>query len=309
MKRTSVVISLLFALPLSAFESNAYLYGGYSFYDKSIKDSAYYAGMYSSFVQKEHKLELAYEFLEVDFFNENPLLQHDLIAVYSNYLNKNWMIKAGIHYILMDKSQVYITGLKYFEGYAFEMGIDLYFSNLPQFSAANSALQLEPYLGFSFGEYYSNFGSFYLKIIYDYIALNNIKTSLLDTSYNSGAIDLSHFKGDLATSLHLWIGKQVYGVRNEGFTVYNLDELHTSGLSLSMGYLLTSNLGFKGTLYIENFEEAQTNTVSGSPSLRGFGGGNGNFSLTEPESGAAVIEDINNNASAVGLSLGINLIY
>jgi hypothetical protein len=206
--------------------------------------------------------------------------QNDFTAVWTHYLTDNYLTRFGVHHIdssdaLSDGGFSLFGGMKYFEGYDFDLGADIYYSYYADYTSDDSAakglrvIQVEPGAGFAFGDYSSGIGSFYTKIYYDYIRPDNGGFAQLRDNYHSAGVSLKNFNGKWTTVIGGWIGKQVFAVRNSGFVVYNLTEEHKGGAEFSVHYAISDSSGVKVQYGYEKFKETGYDDAS-SEALSGF---------------------------------------
>jgi len=272
MMKKSILVGLLSLSVLSA-QSDVSVYGGGIDYSSSIKDDGLFAGIYFQNTSEKNKFELNYERTEISYDSSTligDLEQNDFTAVWTHYLNNNYLFRVGGHYIdsndkYTDEGYTAFAGVKYYQGYDFDMGFDAYYSDYKNYILADgskglSIIQLEPSIGFSFGNYQSTFGSFYLKTFYTYINPDEGKNGLLRDDYHSGGLQLKQFIGKWTNEAGGWVGKQVFGVRNGGFTVFNLAEERKGGFNLSSQYAFNKNTSIKLQYSYEKFDEASINS-------------------------------------------------
>lgn len=263
-------------------QSDMVLYGGVLKYADSSKDNGWFAGAYFQESSAEDRLELAYERTEVDYIDvdTSALKQNDFTAIWTHYLSSDYSIRLGGHYIdssdtLSDGAYSLFAGIKYFEGYAFDMGVDGYYSTYDDYLSSDEVtkgldvIQIEASIGFTFGQYDSSIGSFYSKFSYDLIRPDNEGLTQLSDSYHSAALSLKNFNGNWTTTVAGWVGKQVFAMRNEGFVMYNLNEEHRGGAEFSVHYAFSDHSGLKVQYGYERFKEPEFSKAS-STALSGF---------------------------------------
>lgn len=281
MKIKIMLLGLMSSLLLHA-ESDMMIYGGSLDYSDSSKDNGWFAGAYFQQSWSADRLEFAYDRTEVNYADStvSDLKQNDFTAVWTHYLDDHYFARFGGHYIdnnddLSNEAFTIFAGVKYFEGYDFDLGVDVYYSYYTNYTSEDlmakglDVIQIEPGIGFTFGEYSSNIGSFYTKIYYDYIKPDNDGYSQLRNDYHSAGFLLKNFNGKWTTVIGGWFGKQVFAVSNEGFVVYNLLEEHKGGAEFSVHYAFSDQLGVKVQFGYESFKEIDYNDAS-SKALSGF---------------------------------------
>lgn len=267
MKKICMLLGVLTASILQA-QNSVSVYGGSLDYSDSAKDTGWFSGIYYQNSSLTDKLELAYERTEISYIDTatQELKQNDITAAWTHYLSSNYLFRVGGHYInsndaLTDNGFVVFTGLKYFQGFDFDMGVDGYYSEYTNYTYTSSTqegltvVQVEPSIGFNFSDYLSPMGSFYLKVFYDYIAPDTKNTGTLNDTYHSAGFSLKNFNGSWSNEIGGWAGKQVFAVKNGGFSVYNLAEERKFGTYASVHYAFTKSTGLKIQYAYESFDE------------------------------------------------------
>jgi len=254
-------------------ENSVSVYGGGIDYTDSVKDAGWFAGAYFQNSSLKNKIELDYERTEISYIDDTleDIKQNDFTAVWTHFVGKNLLFRVGAHYIDSndkdtDEAYTAFAGIKYYQGYDFDLGVDGYYSDYTNHERADASkgltvTQIEPSVGFSFGDYKSETGSFYLKTFYIYISPDTVEGGLLDDSYHSGGVQLKNFNGNWTNELGAWVGKQVFGVRHDGFTIYNLAEERKGGVPFSSQYAFSKKASLKLQYSYEKFDEADNNAI------------------------------------------------
>ncbi len=256
-------------------------YAGLLDYDNSEKESGWLWGTYGSAYSGRHKLELGYEYTELWYHDSRVLEQDDFTVVYTNYFDPSYLGRIGAHYVAStdvwsDGGRTLFGGLKYYEGLEFDAGLDVYYTHYPDYPGAAGTprgldiWQVSPSIGQAFGDFESTWGSFYARLGYVHIHPVDSDQLHLDSGYDSVQAALSNFNGAWTTAADVWVGTQVFGVRNDGFTVYNLAEEHRGGGRLAVSYVLGDAVSLKVSLAYERFREVQNDSDSGAATLVGF---------------------------------------
>ncbi|WP_200762278.1 hypothetical protein [Nitrosophilus alvini] len=280
-------LSLIAIAALAGENISVVPFAGYLDYgSKSVKDNGYFGGVYVSKEFDLQKVELQYEYLKVKYKNDEPdLEQNDFTAVYTNYFDDNYLARAGLHFIdsddyLTDGGYILFGGLKYFQAFDFDAGIDVFYTHYDNFDPSLGVWQFSP----SFGKYIKgcSYGDFYVEGKYNYITFKSSKitqtvvnqssgmsamgkksTHIIQRSeeytdsYNSFEFNLANYYGKFTTKASVWIGKQAFGVRDGGFTVYNLAEIHKGGAALQTRYSYSKELGLSAGIYYEKFTDTE----------------------------------------------------
>ena len=262
-----ITLALLLALTqLLALEITLAPYITKAYYKDVSKDSSDAKGFYTKFNTLEHALELNYEKTALDY-NDTALQlkQNDYTISYSQNISDTYKIKALYHQISASTDQnlsakVYLLDLQFYKKNRFNVGAIATYSSYGSSALANDVYQAQAYAGFTYGDYRSLMGRYILKtdatIIYP---KTNDSNSTLSTQYSSLSVTLKQYKGDFINTLGGWIGERIYAVEDHGFTVYNLNELHTSGFYLSSRYAITKNFGLQLSYTNERFEDLNIN--------------------------------------------------
>jgi len=249
-------------------------YAGVIDYSNSLKESGWLTGIYGSALSGKNKFELGYEYTELNFRDASRLRQNDVTAAYSRFIGENYLGRMGAHHTittdaLSDGGTTLFGGVKYYEGLQFDTGVDVYYTRYPDFlnapghSGGLGVWQVSPTVGRSFGDYESSVGSFYGSLGYNYINPSDGAPAQLRDEYHSVTGLLSNYNGSWTTTLEAWAGRQAFGVRNGGFTVYNLAEEYHGGTQLSVNYALGVAASVKGLVSYQRFREP-TNPLDSS---------------------------------------------
>ncbi len=284
MKKT-LIVSAALALSLSAGDIDvAVPFGGYIDYGSDgAKDSAYYGGLYVEGTNGVHKIKLQYSYLDIDYRFSDSIAQNDYTIAYENGSFKELLVGGGFHYIdsddyLTDGGKILFLRLQKFSVYDFDTGLDIYYSKYSNFDPSLNVWQFSPSIGkFIKG---CRYGNFYLNATYNYITfkssrvtqtvvansrmpvVSNRHTITVYEEYSSDnhSLELSatNYYGKFTTKGYVWFGKQAFAVRDGGFTVYNLNEVHKGGAGLSVNYDFSSNMGVGCSLTYEKFTDTET---------------------------------------------------
>lgn len=220
-------------------------------------------GIYSRFSSDNESVEIGLEKTNIirQSSSQQTIKQNDYIFQYASIFFKNFRAKFGAHLALSENThsgniQVYYGGLEGFKVGSYNAGVDLYYTSYSQNALSDTVTQLKPYLRFKVGDNISFPGALYTKLSYYYISYSN--SELLPDPYSSFEIDFTHRIYDLTTTLKLWKGKQLYVVRDSGFTIYPLNEIHTGGFSYSNTYRLFESFALKASYIYEEFNDFGT---------------------------------------------------
>ena len=267
--------SLLFS---SLFATDFLPYAAYVDYNKnSTKDSVYILGFYLSDFRTPFKTEIDGEFLNLKYKDSSDYKQEDLTLVLNYFQGYNYKYRVGIHNIFssnpetitkyqpstkfssstttttVDKSNydfVLFTGMTYYKYLNYNANIDFYFSSYDNVKV----YQLTPAIGYNFGNYYSEIGSFYIEGKINFINLSNSNAASKD-KYTNFDIKLQNFKGPWVTTIKASLGKSAYKVDNDGFVVYNLGEEYKNSYEISFGKKLHNKDFISASIGYSTFEE------------------------------------------------------
>jgi len=266
-----LILFLLLAVGITkllASDSTLIPYLSQTDYSDGSKSDSTIGGLYYRYSTATHTYELGFEKIALKFNDSNTsdLKQDDITFVYSYQMDKNYKLKTGLHYILsnesyINKTTIFLLGLGYIEKKSFKLGANLAISLYSSSALASKIIQLKPYYGFTYGERNSVMGKFYTKFNMYIIHPKEITTSLKHTYY-SYELELNHSKGNFTNKVSGWIGEQLYALRDNGFTVYNLNEEHNGGFSISSRYSINSDIGLKLAYVYEDFNEIGSTTAT-----------------------------------------------
>jgi len=253
MKKRLISLSLL---TTTLFGASIMPYGAYIKYDNSAKDKAYLGGIYYSKFTSPYKLEADAEMLKIKYLKTETTPkdynEFDLTLVGHYYVGYNYDYKFGIHNIFTDDdyNQVFIGGVLYYKTLKYNYGADVYVGNYKNFQT----YQLTPKAGFNFGDYYSQYGSFYAEG-----KLNIINISKSDKApkqnYTNIDLKLQNFIGDFTTTLKYSLGKSAYKVAFDGFSIYNLGNEYKNSIGIDLSYKLDKISSVKVGLTNSTFTE------------------------------------------------------
>ena len=213
-------------------------------------------GLYSIIDDNYQTIEFSLELKKLTYQNNDKLTQINLASSYKKYLTKNFKLNTLLHYISnnieSDGTTIALVGVNYIKSSRLKLNLQAAYSIYNSESLANKILQIKPTASFTYGHKNSNWGILYPEISLYYIKPYSENVTL-DSSYYSTELSLTHVKESFRTKLSYWVGKQLYAVRDNGFTIYNLNEIHNSGTSLSFQYKIDNSLGIKASYTSEYY--------------------------------------------------------
>jgi len=275
MMRNSLFLSLLALSIFSARAENlwridAVPYYAYVFYDDtSVKDNGHLAGTYLYMgYGLNHLLEAEYDYTYLDFDGSASLTQHDLSATYNNFSKKNWKFRFGGHYMTGDDAPtdgawLAWAGAHYFVPSNWDLGIDFYYSDYSDFTPSMNVFQVTPHYGFNFLKSLKTM--FRSDTTYYHIQLSD-EVGLGRKSFHSLDERITLYAYPWTFSIGGWIGKQTFAARNGGFTVYNLSEEHTGGVSGDIRFVFNETTKSAITFRVtkEEFNDFGSGSEAGS---------------------------------------------
>ncbi|WP_456479019.1 hypothetical protein [Nautilia sp.] len=282
---------ILTGLFTSLFASNFTPYAAYISYSKNTaKDSAYILGFYVSDYEAPYKTEIDAEFLNLKYKDSPDYRQGDLTFVLNYYQGFNYKYRIGIHNIFAsspetvtyqppsrfasattatvyksDYSFVLFAGATYYEYLHFNANMDFYFSSYDNVKV----YQITPKFGYSFGDYKSPEGSFYIEGKINFINLSN-NTQTPEDKYTNFDVKLQNFKGPWVTTFKISLGKSAYKVDNDGFVVYNLGEEYKNSYEISLGKKFGEKDFISASVGYSVFEETEGYEASSATLLLSY---------------------------------------
>jgi len=261
-------------------------YYAYVNYSKNTnKNNANLVGIYFSQFKTPYKIELDGEYLQLKYKNSPAYYQTDLTVNINYFFENSYKINFGIHNIFSSNPEsvtkyqpalnpmqssttttqtvytnkydfVLFTSFMYYKYLKYNYGTEMYYSNYD----ATDVIQLSPYYGFNFGNYYSKLGSFYFEGKLNIIKLT--KNAAPKSSYINYDLKLQNFHNTWSATINLSLGKSAYKVAKGGFVVYNLGEEYNSNYSFTLARTLKKNNTVSATLSYSEFEESEGYTAS-----------------------------------------------
>jgi len=245
------------------------------FSNDSVKKEGYAVGLYASLYNYPHKFEFDSEYINIKFKNSIPeYSENDLTFVYSYFLQNNFLIKGGMHFVSSDNIlsneglSAIMAGVEYNTKKNI-LGLESYYSEYSKYKPKKlQVFQLHPYLMHNFINS-SKFGSLSFGLDFNYIKPKNANIYYdLQNSYNSIGLKAVYKKNRLTTTLEAWKGKRAFALEDGGFTLYNFSQLYTSAFSASVAYEMKEKshikLKYAHHNYINNGKEGSCNSVTTS---------------------------------------------
>ena len=257
MKKIVLSIALLGSLAMAQTNYTFIPYGEVSTYSGDTdKDYGTSAGIYFSGQENSYETIIGVEGKRVVYKNESlndDISQTDITGMLKLNVIDNFNAKIGIHHIvstddLTDGGNTFIGGIN-LNSNSLNFDLNVYYTNYDNLVSLDIT-QLSPEIGV-------NFGNNSFKIKGDFINIeNNDKVGLKD-NYSSTEVTFKNQTGIFGTTLSGWLGKRIFAVSNNGFTVNNISDEEKGGVyiseniqldnfsSLEIGYSYTKLEGIK----------------------------------------------------------------
>ena len=268
MRKIVLSIALLGSLALAQTNYTLIPYGKVNIYSgDSEKDYGTSAGIYFSGQENPYETIIAAEGKKVVYKNKssnNDISQTDIMGMLKFNVIDIFNFRIGIHHIvstdnLTDGGNTFIGGIK-LNNNSLDFDLNVYYTNHDNLVNLNIT-QLSPEVGF-------NFGNNSFKIKGDFINIeNNDKVGLKD-SYSSTEVTFKNQTGIFGTTLSGWLGKRIFAVSNNGFTVNNISDEEKGGVYISenihLDNLSSLEIGYSYTKLegIKSGDDASKNSVN-----------------------------------------------
>ena len=220
-------------------------------YDSNLTDKDILSGIYTHIKNDAQTLEFSIESKKLTYTNTSnidKLNQLDFTIAYATPIDNEINIYTLLHYISNDaksnKAKIFLLDITKKYNNNMNLNLELAYSFYNQNTLAQRIIQVKPSLKLKYGHINSKWGVLHPKISFYYIEPSG-ENITLQKSYFSSEFALTHIKGSFVTSMNIWFGEQINAVRDRGFSVYNLDELHTHGYLISSRYKYSNDLGLK----------------------------------------------------------------
>jgi len=252
-----IVLFVLFTLSIFADSKITVVpYVGFGSYSSDVTKDDVLIGLYSIMKEKGYTVEFALESKNQNYTDGSKLNQVNIVASYKTYIENNVKINGLLHYISNNAPSnggiiALIDANKAFKK-KFTLGLQVAYSIYNANTLAKNMLQIKPSIKFKYGNEGSKWGTITPRLSFYYLDPGSSSAGLAD-NYFSYDFALTHVKGNFISSASIWFGEQLYAVRDNGFTVYNLNELHTSGFLLSSRYQAAKDIGVKLSYTSEDY--------------------------------------------------------
>jgi hypothetical protein len=235
-----------------------------SYLDSQLKDKGYTVGAYGTLgVQWTHLVEVGGTFTNIEYLSGYILEQTDLSAAYSRFWSRG-SGRVGGHVIsstdpLTDGGVVLFGGASAYRVGVWSAGAEASLSSYSSYGEGLRVAQVAPSAGFTKGD---GSGTRVLSGVLRgcYIKLSDDlsqDTGLGGRSFLSAEASVSLTAGPVTLSGSAWGGEQAFAVRQGGFLVFNLAELHTGGYGGGLRWVLSPRSAVSAGVYIERFEDME----------------------------------------------------
>jgi hypothetical protein len=241
--------------------------------DSAVKEAGRSAGIYTSLGRDwKHLFEVGGSLTRIDYTDGSTLEQTELTAAYSRF-GARAAGRMGVHLLgstdpLTDGGLVLFGGANAYSYGEWSAGAEAAMSRYGDYDGGLTVLQLAPSAGLSFsdGPGTRTLGA----TVRGYAIRVGSDVGLGDRDFLSGELAASARLGRVTLSAVGWAGEQAFAVRNGGFLVFNVAEVHTGGLGAGVRLVLTPASAISVGVYSERLRnsdlvtEADVRTVAAS---------------------------------------------
>lgn len=244
--------------PPGKFSAEAAAYYAYLDYHGTLfKDHAHSTGLYAALgYGPEHFLEMEGDFLHKFYRGFASLQQWDAAFAYANYSIPQLKLRAGLHWInsqdpFTDQGLAVFGGAEYYQADRWALGGEVYYSDYPKFQNHLNVFQLTPHAGLTLWRG----ATFTLR--------NDVRGYWIHLNQDTfGPRDHFSIEDRLTLDWRRWTftgfgwgGEQLFAVRNDGFAMFNLGELHRAGYGAQVRYALNDHLSATVSVSREHFRD------------------------------------------------------
>jgi len=211
--------------------------------DSSTKDRAHVTGLYAAYGDGRLNLfECAFERLSITRIGLPVYSQWDTTACYTIYPSAEWRFRLGAHFLYgddwaSDSGHTFFFGGHTIRPRGWNTGWDAYISQYPTARPTLAVLQATPHIGYTMP---LSVNSSLCTDIKSYAIYPGDIPTIHRRTYFSLEGTISAEWRRWKYSAFYWDGRQLFAVRNDGFTVYNVAEAHLAGGGLSISHTLFS---------------------------------------------------------------------
>ena len=242
---------------------------GSSTYKNATKDKATNYGFY--FKNGNFKSVIEYQDVKYspdnndsNITNPSNFTQTNLSLAYKFNIAKNTDLLTSLQYI--NSSNKNYDGLysvllgikKKFNN--FSLGLNYSYSDYSN-TTIKTVQQATPYIGFRFGDYKSLMGTYYIKIMNNFI-MPDAKVQSISSDYSTFGISLTQNKGDFQNFVQYWSGDSIFAIRDNGLSIQNFEEIYEKALSISSKYSFSSTTSVQLSYIEKDFSDYSSSSTS-----------------------------------------------
>ncbi len=253
---------------------DAFVYGGFLDFDgSSTKDRGIFRGISFSYTHGlNHVITGGMEFTDIQRTGIQNIHQTDATVSYANYSLPDIRLKAGGHFITTtdrstDGGWSVFGGVQYYELYRWNAGIDGTFTRFDGFRPQLYVYQLTPAFGRRLWQNTNT--TLRADVKGNWVRLDS-EVGLGRRNFFSLENELTLLRPRWAITAFGWFGEQTFGVRNGGFTVFNLTEKHRGGYGLKLRYVPTSSISLTLQASRDEFNDPGTGDEAAAHVLMGM---------------------------------------
>lgn len=278
-RRLGILALALLLLPVPATsqsQTDLLLYGSLVDYQGSrLKRDGFVAGGYGSWgTGYRHLVELGGSWTHLRFRGAQDLDQLDATAAY-NFYSTRASVRIGGHLVqatdpLTDGGLIVFGGGDVYEVGRWSLGVHGAWSHYPDFDRGLDVGQLAPTGGLTIrtGDPETTIG----VTARGYFIRLSEPAGMDQRDFGSGELAASLTHGRFRLSGYGWLGEQAFAVREAGFTVFNLSEIHKGGFGGGVRWVTTPSSALSAGLYVERFEDlGYPDTATARTFLLSFG--------------------------------------
>jgi hypothetical protein len=246
------------------------LYGSSLSYSAASREDGYSAGIYGTCgAGWSHLVEAGGTLTRIRYLDGDRLDQANVALAYGRFWARG-SARVGAHLVessdpLSDGGIIIFGGAGAYRPGVWSVGAEASLSHYGRYDGGLTAVQVTPAAGFTTG-HADGAGLVGLVVRGYYIQLST-DAGLGDRSYLSAEAAASLTLRSVTLSGTAWVGEQAFAVRNAGFLVFNLAEVHTGGYGGGLRWVVAPRAAVSAGLYVERFSDFELGTSGSSRSL------------------------------------------
>jgi hypothetical protein len=234
-----------------------------SYTRSDLKDDGFTAGLYTTWGARWiHLGEFGAALTRLHYTDGYTLEQWDLTAAYNRFGSRG-SGRAGLHLIrnddpATDAAWITFAGANVYRVGVWSAGAEGAFSRYPGPDRGLRVVQVAPTAGFTAGD---AAGSIILGVTVRGYFIHLLEDAGLGgRNFGSGELGASVTTGPLTLRAVAWGGEQAFAVRNAGFLVFNLPEVHTGGVGGGARWVVSRRSALSAGLHVERFRDPGATT-------------------------------------------------